>query len=763
MAASVIIELYPLYLSRMEKQIELLAPGGDVDAIKAAIAAGADAVYCGLDKFNARNRATNISFDDLNGILRLAHQNNCQVFLTLNIIIVESEMPSLIAVLNKLVNMAIDGLIIQDLGLLWLIANYFKTLKIHASTQLTTHNQGQLQFLSKLGVTRVNLSRELNIKEIKALTQVAHKNNMLVEVFVHGSSCICFSGICYLSSVHGGNSGNRGRCSQPCRDQYLTTPAGKSYPLNLKDNSAWSDLKELVDAGIDSVKIEGRIKQFQYVYTIVAAWRKQLEHFQDNNQLIKNNSALYKAFNRDFSNDFLKGTITRNLFIDNPRDHSAIYLAENSGGCSEENIEKAKGDIFDERAAFTTKVENIISQFSIDKVPVIITLSGESGSTLKVTVTTQDNTFIVFSETNLITVAEKALDYGIVYSRLKAINDTEYTIRQLSLKDLSPDVFLPFKELTAIKKRVLFLLNGSREFVEPIAVPILKKVASINAKPSLSVIISSQDDLYLCNKTSTTIYFKLPDCLKYDLQMHIDLFIKNEELIPWFPSVLIGDDYSAAVAFLNQVRPKRIVTNNTGIAFEAYLNGIAWIAGPYLNVVNSFSLLCLKENFNCSGAFISNEISKGQLRQIKKPADFELCYSIYHPIVLITSRQCLFHQVTGCEKDTIDEDCIQHCDKTASVTNLKKETFVIQKSRNNYHRIYNEVNYLNTDIVADVPGIFSEFFIDLSDIKTDTKTATEKTDIVLLFENLLSGNSEAVNELQQMIYPTTNAQYKKGI
>ena len=747
----------------MGKQIELLAPGGDIDAIKAAIAAGADAVYCGLDKFNARNRATNISFDDLTGILRLAHQNNCQVFLTLNIIIVESEIPALIAVLNRLVNTAIDGLIIQDLGMLWLIANYFKTLKIHASTQLTTHNEGQLQFLSKLGITRVNLSRELNINEIKGLALVAHKNNMQVEVFVHGSNCICFSGICYLSSVHGGNSGNRGRCSQPCRDQYITTPAGKSYPLNLKDNSAWSDLKELADAGIDSVKIEGRIKQFQYVYTIVAAWRKQLQYFQDNNHLINNNRALYKAFNRDFSNDFLKGTITKDLFIDNPRDHSVIYLAENSGGCSDENIEKAKGDIFDERAAFTTKVENIIRQFSIDKVPVIITLSGESGSPLKVTVTTPDSTFIVLSETNLITVAEKALDYGIVYSRLKAINDTEYTIGRLSLKDLSPDVFLPFKELTAIKKRVLFLLNGSREFVEPIAVPIPEKAANINVKPSLSVIISSQDDLHLCDKTSAAIHFKLPDCLKHDLQEYIDLFIKNEELIPWFQSVLIGDNYSAAVEFLHRVQPKKIVTNNTGIAFEASLNGIEWIAGPYLNVVNSFSLLCLKENFNCSGAFISNEISQTQLRQIKKPADFELCYSIYHPIVLMTSRQCLFHQVTGCEKNAIDDDCIQHCNKTASVTNLKKKTFVVEKSGNNYHRIYNEINFLNTDIVADVPGIFSKFFIDLSDIKTDTKTATEKTDIILLFENLLSGNPEAMIELQRMIYPTTNIQYKNGI
>ena len=181
--------------------MELLAPGGDIDCIKAAIIAGANAIYCGLDKFNARNRAENITFDDLNGILRLAHSNNCEVFLTLNIIIVESEIPALIRLLNKLINTKIDGVIVQDLGMLYILSTYFKDLKIHASTQLTTHNEGQVKFLSKLGATRVNLSRELNLDEIKALTSTGHEHNVLTEVFVHGSNCLSFSGICYLSSV----------------------------------------------------------------------------------------------------------------------------------------------------------------------------------------------------------------------------------------------------------------------------------------------------------------------------------------------------------------------------------------------------------------------------------------------------------------------------------------------------------------------------------------------------------------------------------
>jgi putative protease len=747
----------------MNKHIELLAPGGDIDPIKAAILAGADAVYCGLDKFNARNRAANIGFDDLNGILRMAHSHDCQVFLTLNIIIVDSEIPALISLLNKLINTGIDGLIIQDLGLFYILSHYFKGFKIHASTQLTTHNEGQIQFLGKLGAGRVNLSRELNIKEIESLSTVAHNIGMLTEVFVHGSNCISFSGLCYMSSVHGGNSGNRGRCSQPCRDQYSTTPAGKDFPLNLKDNSAFSDLRALADAGVDSIKIEGRIKKFHYVYTVVDAWRKQLRRFYDQDKISTDNSALYKVFNRDFSNAFLKGEIGASMFIDNPRDHSAIHLSETDGCSTDESLEKAKGDIYDERTGIINDVENKINQLSTAKAPLQIRIAGECGTPLTVLVKTPDASFEVCSETNLVNTGTEPLNYEMLLKRLKTLNDTEYYIEEMELADLQANVYLPFKELTSIKRKLLFTLNGSREFMDPIDVPILKKQNNTSDKPALSILISDRKDLDLYKETSATIYFHLPDCLGYDFQEYVELFQKNKGIVPWFPSVLIGEDYKAAVEFLLQLRPQCIVTDNTGIAYEAWKNNIPWIAGPGLNLVNSFSLLCLKENFNCAGAFISNEISKMQVKGIKSPSDFQLFYSIYHPIVLMTSRQCLFHQVTGCSKVEIDEECIPHCGKSAIIVNLKKETFFIEKAQGNHHRIFNETNYLNMDIVTDVPDMFSGYCIDLRDITSKTHLSLDKAGVTGLFEKLLSGDASAKGELESVIYPTTNVQYKNGI
>jgi len=743
--------------------MELLAPGGDVDSIKAAILAGADAIYCGLDRFNARNRAANISFNDFQGILRLAHQNYCQVFLTLNIIFVDSEIAALISLLNKLVNTSIDGVIVQDLGMFYLLSRYFKGLKIHASTQLTTHNDGQIRFLSKLNATRVNLSRELNIREIKALTAVAHQNHILTEVFVHGSYCLSFSGLCYLSSVQSGNSGNRGRCSQPCRDRYVTTPAGKDYPLNLKDNSAWFDVRELCEAGVDSLKIEGRIKKYDYVYTVVSSWRKQIRSLLDKNELLTNNGDLYKVFNRDFSNGFLKGNINKAMFIDNPRDHSIQHLSEVNNYNSDNQLEKDQIELYAEKEGIKTSVDSKIKQLSIAKAPLIINISGKSGLSLDVRVETPETSFVVQSKVNLVAVGTEPLDYAMVFKRLKAINDTEYNIEKLSLDDLQSDVYLPFKELTAIKKRLLFILNDSRETLDPIHVPAFRQQNRENIKPSLSVLIASPKDLYLCNKTSSDVYFQLPDSFKNECAEYIDLFRKNPTIIPWFPSVIIGDDYNAAVEFLEQVQPKLIVTNNTGIACEAFQRRICWIAGPYLNVANSFSLLCLKEDLNCSGAFISNEISGIQIRQLNKPDDFKLYYSIYHPIVLMTSRQCLFHQVVGCGKDKIDDSCIPHCEKSTTITNLKNETIRLEKSQGNYHRIFNETNFLNTDIVTDVPDLFSGFLIDLRDIKTGTQTDMDKVSVIKHFEKLLTGTSDSKADLQKMIHPTTNVQYKRGI
>ncbi len=663
----------------MEKKIELLAPGGDIDSIKAAIIGGADAVYCGLGNFNARNRTVNIIFRDLKEILPIAHQNSCKIFLTLNIIILESELPALIRLLNKLINITIDGVIVQDLGLFYLLSKYFKKFKVHASTQNNTHNKGQIDFLNKLGISRINLSRELNLDEIRSLTEAAHAKKIETEVFIHGSYCIGFSGMCYFSSASGKNSGNRGRCSQPCRDRYQKTPLGKEYPLNLKDNSAFFNLKELANAGVDSLKIEGRIKKSDYVYALTSSWRKQLQNFYEQQPLLGDDSELHKAYNRGFSNGYLQGKVGVDMYTDNPRSNTVNFFIKANKCSSEEAIQELIEKIYVERKQLIATVDEKIKNLELSK----------------------EN-----------------------------------------------------------KKK--------KQFIAAIELPSLKKETKKKINLSLSVLISSAqdlDDLQLEQESCPDIYFQLPEAMANQCSDLIELFLNNAKLIAWFPSILIGEDYQAAVNFIKKVRPQFIVTNNTGIAYQAYKNGIKWIAGPYLNSTNSYTLLAMKEILSCSGAFISNELSKEQIENIVCPDDFKLYYSIYHPTLLLTSKQCLFHTTVGCQKKTTDKECLTKCEKNCAITNMKDRSFIIDKQPGSYNSIYNNHNLLNLEITKDLPNMFSNFLIDLRDVKTQTNVRPSKTKIAQLFENYLkeapTSIVDSTSKIKQQISPSNNVQYMR--
>ena len=747
----------------MTRKLELLAPGGDVNAIKAAVVAGANAVYCGLDFFNARNRATNLSFDDLNGILRLAHDYDCKVFLTLNVVILEQELATLFRLLNQLVNTTIDGIIVQDLGVFNLVKKHFPSLDIHASTQLTTHNEGQILFLKKIGASRVNLSRELNLDEIKSLTALAHEQEVLTEVFVHGSLCIAFSGQCYSSSVSVGNSGNRGRCSQACRDEYEPTATGNKFPLNLKDNSAYFDLPELVDAGVDSVKIEGRIKGAHYVYTVVDSWRKQINHFVESGQLLQDDSNLHKVFNRDFTNSFLKGDLTKSMFIDNPRDHSVHHAIEKADAISVVQIHDVKKTLYEDKNALGVELKQKIETLSIDKLNLTLTFSGSLGQPLKIIASLTDQEWSIESDLPLTPAGKSALDEASLHKRFKSFNDANYNLAPLNVDQVDAGLSIPFKSLSALKKQLAFLLNNSVEVLPPQEVPRLQKHSKAIKQHTLSLLISDEKDLNLCDETDADIYFKLPESFKKNCNKYIDIFLRNPRLIPWFPAVLIGKDYIEAVRVLEQVKPQRIVSNNTGVAYKAYEMGIEWVAGPLLNTTNSYALRTLQEELNCAGAFISNEINRSQIRNIARPENFKLYYSIYHPILMMTSRQCFFQQTVGCKKPSIEDGCMLKCSKATTITNVKGISFAIDKQKGGYPSIYNHEQFLNTDIIEDLTDLFDEFFIDLTNIGAGSSAEKDKVQLLQHFEGILRGDDSARTQLHEMIDVSTKAQYQQGL
>lgn len=753
----------------MLRRLELLAPGGDIDAIKAAIVAGADAVYCGLGRFNARGRAANITMDELGGVLALAHRHDCRVFLTLNVMMVQSDVAQLIGLLNRLANTSIDGVIVGDLGLLHLLATHYPSLEVHASTQLTTHCEGQIAFLAQLGVSRVNLARELDLPEIRALVAAGRKHDVATEVFVHGSYCLGFSGICTLSSVHGLDSGNRGRCSQPCRARYQTTPAGVDHPLNLVDNSAYGAALELWEAGVDALKIEGRIKKFPYVYTVTKAWRRQLERLYQGIAPHADSPELHAVFNRGFSDGYLRGQPGPQMFVDNPRNQSAQQLWERSGPAGDVTEGGGIDAAYAEISAAADIALGAIAELSAAKAGVRLQVSGEAGGPLRVRVERPEGSFEVDSDDSLVSRSESStappLDAEFLLKRFAAIDGTEYCLEALETEGLGAELFLPFEQIKRMKDRILFVLNGSRQVVAPVdprglEVPVRPPV---HAPPTLAVLISSKRDLELGQETSTELHFQLPSSLREGFPAALELLSENRSLTPWFPSVLIGDDYAAAVELLERARPAKLVTNNTGIALQAAAADIPWVAGPQLNTANSQSLQGLQQRFACAGAFLSNELSRHQIRRIRPPEDFGLFYSIFHPMRLLTSRQCLFHQVTGCDKPCVDASCLQGCERSATITNPQGDSFVVHKTRGSHGSIYGDRHFMNTGIVDEFSGRFTGFLIDLTDIPTETRVVGGKAAAIALFGELLRGQPQAARELESRINPTTCTLYRRGV
>lgn len=252
---------------------ELLAPAGSLESFFAAMEKGADAVYAGLQDFSARARARNFSLKQMERMLAYAHAHDRKIYITLNTLVKEKELPQLVDTLAALAGMRVDGVILQDLAVARLIRNHFPSIPLHASTQMTIHNTPGVKMLEKLGFQRAVLARELAVDEIAG---IASSTPVEIECFVHGALCFSISGQCFFSSLLGGHSGNRGRCAQPCRRLYSHRGKEGHY-FSTSDLSAIDLLPELISAGVKSLKIEGRMKSAEYVANVVEAYRTVLD------------------------------------------------------------------------------------------------------------------------------------------------------------------------------------------------------------------------------------------------------------------------------------------------------------------------------------------------------------------------------------------------------------------------------------------------------------------------------------------------------
>lgn len=310
----------------MKNKYELLAPAGNMSALKAAIIAGADAIYLGSSEFSARAKAKNFNLEELNEAVKFAHLRNVKIFVTMNILISDKEMKDALTLVQKLYDIGVDALIVQDYGLAKKIRENFSDFEIHASTQMAINNYYGALFLKNMGFSRVVLARETPLFEIEKISTL----EIEIEAFIHGALCVSYSGECLMSSMIGGKSGNRGECAQACRKPYeiydldKNLIGDKKYYLSPKDLNTLDNVKDMLDRGAYSLKIEGRMKNPEYVFTVVSAYKNAI----NGNVSEDEKKEVAEAFNRGFTKGLFNGDFGRDFISYDRPDNRGVEIGK---------------------------------------------------------------------------------------------------------------------------------------------------------------------------------------------------------------------------------------------------------------------------------------------------------------------------------------------------------------------------------------------------------------------------------------------------
>ena len=424
--------------------MEILAPAGSFEQLRAAVCCGADAVYLGTDCFNARQGAQNFTLEELKEAVEYCHLHKVKVHLALNTLLYDSELPEALKIAEYACAVGVDALIVQDVGLASLLRQCCPDMPLHASTQLSAHTLSAVRFLADAGFSRVILARELSRAEI---SKIAVNSDVELEIFIHGAYCMSVSGQCYMSSLFGGRSGNRGLCAQPCRLP-TNAPDGCEFALSLKDMSLIEHLGEISSLGIASVKIEGRLKRPEYVAAAVAACRQRLYGDYDGEEALLK---LKKVFSRSgFTDGYYKGEISRGMFGTRTRD----------------DVVGATGDLLRELSRLYEKDMPI---YRVD-----FDLSIKRGQKAELQARCKKHS--VFAQAGEpIEAVNKPLDEARCISQLKKTGGTVFYTGKISV-DIDDGLLLPVSQINSMRRSALEQLEKKLSYAGPIdfAVPELR-------------------------------------------------------------------------------------------------------------------------------------------------------------------------------------------------------------------------------------------------------------------------------------------------
>ena len=544
-------------------KVELLAPAGDFSCLKAAIEAGCDAVYIGGKLFGARAFSSNFTDDEIIKAINYAHLFGVKVYVTTNTLIYDKEVERFLEYISFLHKNNVDAVIIQDLGMLDLVRQTFPNLEVHASTQMHIHNLDGASFMEKLGVKRVVLARETSISKIK---EIKEKTNIDIEIFIHGALCVSYSGQCLMSSLIGNRSGNRGTCAGSCRQSYSIVDENNNiilnnkYPLSMKDLCSLENLKTLLDIGVTSLKIEGRMKSSSYVYTVVKLYRLAIDSYYKNNNIYIDEKELYnlkKIFNREFTKGFLFDEENNKVINMKRPNHQGVEIGKvinyknnvatiklndeiniNDGlrivgkkdiGVNVNNFyinsklvkTAKKGDIItikvndkvekDDKVLLTLdsklneEINNIISS-NQRKVLVKAKFIAKEDKQITFELTDFINKVVVISENKVTKALNKPITKEEIKEKLNKIKDTVYKYESLDI-EIDDNIFIPLNIINDLKRKAFEELNNKRLYKIPYKRCEYKRnVKSYPKEKLLNILISKDEDVDSLKKKYDYIY-----------------------------------------------------------------------------------------------------------------------------------------------------------------------------------------------------------------------------------------------------------------
>ena len=649
---------------------ELLAPAGDFECLVAAVKGGADAIYIGGKMFSARAFAKNFDIDEIKRAVSYCHLHGVKLYVTMNILIYDSELPEALAFARELYRVGVDALIIADIGLISAIRREIPDFELHASTQMSVNNSVGADLAYDLGCTRVVLARELSGKNMKDVTEACKAET---EVFLHGALCVCHSGQCLFSSMIGGRSGNRGECAQPCRLPYNN---GK-YVLSLSDLSLAEHVKELIDSGVASLKIEGRMKSPDYVYTVTSIYRRLLDENRNSNR--KENEKLERAFSRG---GFTDGYFTGDTF----RKMTGVRTEEDKRISESEE----KGDFTYERTRVTAKVRMKLGEPSemtllgvdIDR---CVTVSGEAPDvarnapltpeSVKDRLAKMGNTFLSLSPEDI----DLELDDGINLSpslinklRRDAAERFEDFTREMCQADNEAKTYTPTESTHASVGRTaiffgtdaLVRLDGySRSYFDVIFVP-----------------LTAYSD---CCDVANGIYIP-PVIMEHELTRVKKMIAQAKEM---------GAKYA-------------LVGNPSHLAL-ANEQGLIGIGDFRLNVTNELSLAAWR-SMGLSDVIVSPELTARQARGVGGRA------IVYGRIPLMLTERCFMKENFGCEQ----------CGK-CTLVDRKGVKFPMMRDFEHRNLIFNSAFTYMGDKLSEISGIDSYHYIFTTERADEIKSVVD--------------------------------------